>query len=199
MRKIVGGMLLVGIILLAGQLVHSRESEAAYNPDNLIRLHVIANSDLDEDQELKYKVRDVILQELQGDFRNQRDPVEAEIVVNRNLDKIRQIAEDYLQQIGKEVPVKVEYGIFPFPVKAYGSLVLPAGEYRAVRVILGTGQGANWWCVLFPPLCFVDIAQGVPDDASIEEVLRTVRDGGNEASPYKPEFRFKTLELLQNR
>jgi stage II sporulation protein R len=198
-RKIVGGILLVGLILLAGQLVHSRESEVAYNPDNLIRLHVIANSDLDEDQELKYEVRDVILHELQKDFQERRDPAEAERMINNSLDRIQQVAENYLLELGKDVPVKVEYGTFPFPVKAYGSLILPAGEYQAVRVILGSGQGANWWCVLFPPLCFVDVAQGVPDDASIEEVLRTVREGGKEPSPYKPEFRFKILELLQNR
>jgi stage II sporulation protein R len=198
-RKIVGGILLVGLLLLAGQLVHSRESEVAYNPNNLIRLHVIANSDLDVDQELKYEVRDVILQEFRADFQGQRDPAEADRMINNSLDRIRQVAEDYLQGLGKDVPVTVDYGIFPFPVKAYGSLILPAGEYRAVRVILGTGQGANWWCVLFPPLCFVDVAQGVPDDASIEEVLRTVRDRGKETSSYKPEFRFKTLELLQNR
>ncbi|NLC76520.1 MAG: stage II sporulation protein R [Clostridia bacterium] len=200
MRKTVGGLVLVALLLLvAGQLVHSRESEIAYNPDNLVRLHVIANSDLEADQQLKYEVRDIILEELEGDFGQSRSVAEAETMINSRLPAIQQVAESYLKEKGKEVPVRVEYGTFPFPVKAYGSLILPAGEYKAIRVVLGSGQGANWWCVVFPPLCFVDITQSQPDEASVEEVLRSLRSDGDNSATAKPLLKFKTLELLQNR
>jgi stage II sporulation protein R len=126
-------------------------------PDQLIRFHVIANSDTEQDQALKRAVRDAILKE-----------VSPRLAVSQSLDESRQIIKKVRSDMentgrsvvkawGKDYTVHTEYGHFSFPTKSYGSLVLPAGTYEALRVVIGAGQGSNWWCVLFPPLCFIDI------------------------------------------
>ena len=116
---------------------------------NIVRLHVIANSDSDSDQIIKLKVRDALLKQTSADFTKKND------VIN-NLDLYKKIAENTIKENGANYDVSVEYGNFPFPTKHYKNLSLPAGNYDAVRVVIGSGNGKNWWCVLFPPLCFVD-------------------------------------------
>lgn len=128
--------------------------------EKVIRLHVIANSDTAEDQDLKMHVRDRIINELSGKLED-LDGIESSreyIIANTNL--IQSIAEDEIKKRGKDYDVKAVFGQYQFPVKSYGFVTLPAGEYDALRVIIGNGKGSNWWCVLFPPLCFVDITKG---------------------------------------
>ncbi|MGB9885552.1 MAG: stage II sporulation protein R [Moorellales bacterium] len=136
----------------------NRPYQEAYTPDNLIRLHVVANSDRPQDQSLKYRVRDAILQELSPQFARVQGVAEAEEVVRQSRQHLEDIANRCLASAGASYRARVEVGVFAFPTRAYYQTVLPAGSYRAVRVVLGAGEGANWWCVLFPPLCFVDIA-----------------------------------------
>lgn len=198
MRRIMVGSMLAGLLLLVGYGAHLQEAQVAYHPENLVRLHVIANSDLDEDQRLKNEVRDVILEQMGPRFKEAGTIQEVRTILQGNLDYMRQLAENHLQKAGCKDPVRVEYGVFPFPVKGYGSIVLPAGEYEAVKVIIGEGRGANWWCVLFPPLCFVDITQGEIDETSAEEVLLQVRGGGELPASQSPQFKLKTAELLRN-
>jgi len=135
------------------------EVALAPTPDRLIRFHVLANSDSEQDQALKRAVRDAILKE-----------VSPRLAVSQSLDESRQILKQVRPEMedigravvkawGKDYTVHTEYGHFSFPTKSYGSLVLPAGDYEALRVVIGEGQGSNWWCVLFPPLCFIDINQ----------------------------------------
>ncbi|MDR3541939.1 MAG: stage II sporulation protein R [Desulfosporosinus sp.] len=135
----------------------SNELALAPTPDQLIRFHVLANSDSEQDQALKRAVRDAILRE-----------VSPRLAVSQSLDKSRQIIKKVRPEMeeigrsvvkawGKDYAVHTEYGHFSFPTKSYGSLILPAGDYEALRVVIGAGQGSNWWCVLFPPLCFIDI------------------------------------------
>ena len=125
--------------------------------ENLLRLHVIANSDSQEDQELKLKVRDRIIQETGHLFQNTQDATESERILMQNLHTIEQIANDELIKNHSNQRARVEFGNFPFPTKTYGEVSLPAGQYRALRVVLGNGNGKNWWCVMFPPLCFVGV------------------------------------------
>ncbi|MEW5898472.1 MAG: stage II sporulation protein R [Bacillota bacterium] len=138
----------------------------AYNNHNLIRLHVIANSDSPVDQALKYQVRDAIVGAMAEKFGGVENAEQARRIVLENLDYIQQLAAERIRAAGKNYPVTVEMGDFPFPAKTYHSnlydFTLPAGNYEAVRVVLGRGGGANWWCVLFPPLCFVDPGSVVP-------------------------------------
>ncbi|MGI9951134.1 stage II sporulation protein R [Moorellaceae bacterium AZ2] len=191
----------VGIILLllalgglAVGLGRSLEPPAvpAYNPHNLIRLHVVAPSDTDRDQKLKGEVRDVVLAEASKQLKNARDVEEARHWLAQNLATLTRAAEEQLAREGSPYPVKAQWGDFNFPTRAYGSLVLPAGRYEAVRLIIGEGKGENWWCVLFPPLCLVDVA----DNGETRAVVAPLP-----AEPYpqerRVELRFKIIEVLQ--
>ncbi len=164
MRRRVGIAILVGVLLTGllapyiTQVFAKEQASKAYNPENLIRLHIIANSNNAQDQELKYRVRDAIVAALRPELLKLHSRPEAESLLTAERDKIVGIAEQTIAANGYSYPARMEIGNFNFPTRAYGSLVLPAGSYRAVRIVLGQGAGANWWCVLFPPLCFVDVA-----------------------------------------
>jgi len=135
-------------------------ADLAYNMDNLIRLHVVANSDSQADQAVKLAVRDAIL-ESSGRLFTENAPEDAMQAVQASLPLFRSVAERVLAANGYDYPAKVEFGTFYFPERRYGALVLPEGDYQALRVVLGEGQGANWWCILFPPLCYLDVAGGM--------------------------------------
>ncbi len=128
---------------------------------DLIRLHIIANSDAPEDQALKLAVRDAILKGFTGQFAGVASVADAEQAISDNLAGIADTAARVIGAAGKKYQVTAEMGVFPFPVKTYGPFVLPAGEYRALRVVIGLGQGKNWWCILFPPVCFLSIDSAV--------------------------------------
>lgn len=130
----------------------------------IVRLHVIANSDSDGDQLIKLKVRDAILAHANADFTKKSE-------VAAQLDSYKQIAEDVIAQCGCDYAVDVQYGNFKFPTKHYDNISLPAGNYDAVRIVIGEGKGQNWWCVLFPPLCFVD---GTTDDSDAAKKMRSM-------------------------
>jgi len=134
---------------------------AACGNEELIRLHVLANSDSAADQQLKLKVRDGIISYLAPYLENAGTKEEAKQIVLEQRDKLIDIGQQVVAMNGGNYPVDVQIGMFDFPIKSYGSLVLPAGKYEAVRVLVGNAAGSNWWCVLFPPLCFVDITNAV--------------------------------------
>jgi stage II sporulation protein R len=153
------GVLLVGSgVPQALQWVAGERSGVADDRGSLIRLHIIANSDDPGDQEMKYEVRDRLIAALRPELLQLRSRAEAEALLAADRGKIAGIAEQVITDNGYSYPARVEIGDFAFPDRTYGNLVLPAGDYRAVRIVLGQGAGANWWCVLFPPLCFVDIS-----------------------------------------
>lgn len=128
-----------------------------FNPESLIRFHVIANSDSERDQALKRAIRDAILEKVSPRLAVSHSLDESRIILKDLLPEMQSIATEVVKSWGENYTVQAEYGRTEFPTKSYGSLVLPAGEYEAVRILIGKAEGANWWCVLFPPLCFVDI------------------------------------------
>ncbi len=132
----------------------------AYKNGNLIRLHVVANSNSPVDQAIKFQVRDAIVGAMAQKFGQAEDVGQARKIAEENLPYIQQLAVQKVRAAGEDYPVAVEMGEFGFPARTYQhnlyALTLPAGNYQAVRVVLGRGAGENWWCVLFPPLCFVD-------------------------------------------
>jgi len=124
--------------------------------NSLIRIHVLASSNSDTDQQLKLKVKDDVIRYLQLALKQSDSLAESRRIILSSLPQIEQTALQTLQQNGCEDTVTLQYGHFDFPVKYYGSFSLPAGNYEALRILIGEGKGRNWWCVLFPPLCFTD-------------------------------------------
>ncbi|MBE3581043.1 MAG: stage II sporulation protein R [Thermoanaerobacteraceae bacterium] len=189
----IGALLLVLAGLAAGRgSLPDSPAVPAYNPDNLIRLHVVAPSDTDRDQQLKMEVRNVVLAEASKQLKDARDVEEARHWLAQNLATLTRAAEEKLSAEGSPYPVKAQWGDFDFPTRTYGSLVLPQGRYEAVRLIIGEGKGENWWCVLFPPLCLVDVADGGETRAVVAPLA-----GESYPQERRVELRFKIIEVLQ--
>lgn len=132
--------------------------------DKVIRLHVIANSDTFEDQQLKYNIRNKVISTFNKEFENTSTKEESESIIIEKINEIRSEAESIVKNEGYDYEVNVYYGNYKFPRKLYKEIVLPEGYYDAVRIEIGKAEGKNWWCVMFPPLCFVDFGkdQGEP-------------------------------------
>lgn len=165
--------------------------EKAYNTESLIRLHVLAHSDLPSDQELKLQVRDAIIAETSGLFTGITTKEEAWHQLNTHQDVIRQVAEETIHLSGKDYPVKINLGKHDFPENTYGQLLVPAGKYQAMQVVIGEGKGRNWWCVLFPPLCLME---GAMMDEAI--VKRESNSENQVLEEVVVEWRFKYLDAL---
>ncbi|MDD2502546.1 MAG: stage II sporulation protein R [Clostridia bacterium] len=161
--------MLTVIIFLILITAISTSMNSALESNNLIRLHVIANSDSPKDQALKYKVRDQLLLSFGDELNNAKTINDARNLINANLDKFKEIASKEVKKQGYEYPVEASLGVSRFPTRVYGDLVYPAGDYEALRLVIGEGSGANWWCVMFPPLCFVDVSSGVVSEGEMDE------------------------------
>jgi stage II sporulation protein R len=144
-------------------------------PSDAIRLRIIANSDSPEDQQLKRDVRDQIIAAVGKKLHDVTNEQEAESVLKAAVPELDQIAQRVIRQEGFTYTTQTEVGMVPFPTKLYGDQVYPAGNYQALRIVIGQGSGQNWWCVLFPPLCFVDLANGdaVPNKTDFPDATQT--------------------------
>lgn len=170
--------------------------------DSVFRLHVIANSDSKEDQELKLKVRDELLSYMNIISKDSTSKQEAMQIANEHKEEFTQIAKKVIKENGYNYTVNVQIGKADFPTKYYGDITLPAGTYDALKVQIGEAKGQNWWCVMFPPLCFVDVSTGIVPDNSKQELKQSLdneeydlisKTDNNEIS-----FKFKIVELFQN-
>ena len=170
--------------------------------DSVFRLHVIANSNSKEDQELKLKVRDELLSYMNIISKDSTSKQEAMQIANEHKEEFTQIAEKVIKENGYNYTVNVQIGKADFPTKYYGDITLPAGTYDALKVQIGEAKGQNWWCVMFPPLCFVDVSTGIVPDNSKQELKQSLdneeydlisKTDNNEIS-----FKFKIVELFQN-
>lgn len=181
-------VIMLGIMFLTVSIGSAGEARGRNNND-LIRLHVLANSDSEADQALKYKVKDEIVKEFGEKFRENKSIEDTRKYLKNNLSEIEKVAESKLKELGSDYKVEAQLGNFQFPTKYYGSFSLPAGEYEAVRVVIGKGNGANWWCVLFPPMCFVQ----KEDNSQIKNGY-SVQTGTTKHQGIK--VRFKLLEWI---
>jgi stage II sporulation protein R len=129
-------------------------------PQEAIRLRILANSDLEKDQNVKRLVRDEVNKEITEWVGSLTSQEEAKNIIIAGLPELQKIAEDVVASEGLDQNVEIDFGKVQFPTKLYGQYLYPAGEYEAVLITLGKGQGANWWCVLYPPLCFLDFSTG---------------------------------------
>lgn len=151
--------------------------------DKLIRFHIRANSDREEDQALKLKVRDEILDEMEEKFSHTKSLDESRDIIRANMNNMKSITERVIDNEGEKYKVDVSLGQDKFPTRKYGDLVLPAGDYETLLITIGEGKGQNWWCVMFPPLCFVDITHSIAYNVeeNIEKVsTETIRENSKE-------------------
>lgn len=164
---------------------------------SVLRLHILADSDSDRDQQLKLTVRDALL--TSGVLEGADSLAEAEAIAEEKLPEIERIAETVLREQGCKLPVTAELADVDFDKRVYGDITMPAGTYRALRVKIGSAQGHNWWCVMYPPLC-IPAACEVTDDKTTEEEMFTEEELDIMYKPEKYEVRFaiwdKIKELL---
>lgn len=136
------------------------EADDVTIPQESIRLRILADSDSPADQLLKRRIRDAIIEQMNAWVTGPQTIEEARETVRERMPELETLVGRYVREAGYDYTYKVELGVVPFPTKVYGDKVYPAGDYEALRVTLGRGLGQNWWCVLFPPLCFVDVTAG---------------------------------------
>ena len=171
---------LIGIITLAGLLLvsgaykkeQSVNTAAQYQPqiaEEVLRFHVIANSDSDEDQRVKLKVKEAVLESVRPMLANVKTVEEAEEIIEANMPVIETVADNIILEEGYAYKSKGVLGKTNFPIKQYGDMVFPAGEYEAFRILIGEAKGKNWWCVMFPTLCFVDETYDVITEENKEQ------------------------------
>lgn len=169
---------------------------------SVFRLHVLANSNSDEDQALKYKVRDNLLNYMNNICSNCSSKEEAISLVTEHKDEFKQVALETIKNEGYNYDVNINIGNFEFPTKQYGDISLPAGYYDALRVEIGEAKGRNWWCVMFPSLCFIDISSGIVPEESKEELQNVLSDEEysiiSDNNNYEIKFKFKLLEFFAN-
>ncbi len=170
--------------------------------NSVFRLHVIANSDSYEDQNLKYKVRDSLINYMNSLTQNITSKDAAITIAKEHTQDFYDIAHSVIEDNGFNYDVNIEIGNSYFPTKYYGDISLPAGYYDALKVEIGNSAGQNWWCVMFPPLCFVDVSTGiVPDDSknTIKEQLPSEEYALISEAPNNKalKFKFKLIELFE--
>lgn len=170
--------------------------------NSVFRLHVIANSNSTDDQNLKYLVRDALLEYMNTLATESNSKEDAIRIASERIHEFEQIAKNIVNENGYDYPIKIEIGNFSFPTKQYGDISLPSGFYDAMRVKIGSATGQNWWCVMFPPLCFIDITSGIVENSSKDtlqnnlsnEEYLLISDSNNAGI----QFKFKIIEFFEN-
>jgi stage II sporulation protein R len=173
--------------IIPGKKIES-EVDLQTIPDDAIRLRILANSDEEADQAMKRLVRDNVNAYISDLVVEIADIEEARNMIQENLPEIRSIVAETLDSHHEEIPFTVDYSDnVTFPMKMYDHYLYPAGEYEAILITLGEGKGANWWCVLFPPLCFLDFSNGTTVEAEETEEIESNQDKGPALSVGKVE------------
>lgn len=170
----------------------------------VVRFHVLANSNSDEDQALKLKVRDGILKQFRPLLNSSASFDETKKLLSDNIEHITECAEKIIKENGYDYCIAAKVTKSIFPTKEYGDIVFPAGEYEALRIEIGEAKGNNWWCVMFPPLCYVDITQGKVSNKAKDELKNILSDEEYDiVANYKAsgapsiKVKFKIVELWQ--
>ncbi|MFD2655746.1 stage II sporulation protein R [Gracilibacillus thailandensis] len=164
MRKLILFSVLMFLIIgFFPQKVTSNEQSYQVIPDEAIRLRILANSDAEKDQELKHAVRDAVNEEVTEWVEEMDDIDEARQLISSRIDDIDQIVKDTVADETYTVEYRKDV---KFPTKLYDHYLYPAGEYEAILITLGEAEGSNWWCVIFPPLCFLDFSFGTTVEAA---------------------------------
>jgi len=195
-RKVFLSCIIV-VFLLMVSIVAACERIHSGIANGIVRLHIIAASDAECDQRIKLLVKDAIVSSQKEIF---KDGVK-KTLNKEEKEKIKQTAENVLYEQGALYDASVETGKFYFPTKKYENITLPAGKYDAVRVVLGAGEGQNWWCVMYPPLCFNSSAIGKADEESLNILKESMTESeydiiSEESIKIVPAF--KLVEIWQS-
>lgn len=171
--------------------------------NSVLRLHIVANSNSEADQQLKLDIRDRIINDTSRLFVNAGSAEAAIEIAKKNLPEILEIANSEIKNQGFDYSATAKIGEFAFPTKVYGDITLPSGKYRALRLELGAADGENWWCVMYPPLCFADGILVAPDTAK-SKLKDSLSDSEYKLITKEPsgtvpvEIRFKIVEAFQS-
>lgn len=201
MKKIVSygaGSLVVFLYIWIAILGHDPLQPAIAS--KILRFHVLANSDSEVDQKVKEKVRDAVGTYLGPLLSESEDLDETKYIVNQHMDEIIAVAERTLKENGHKSTVSARIAQIDFPEKTYGEYVFPRGEYEALQIVIGEGKGQNWWCVLYPNMCFKGSVYEVIDEDA-KEALKEVLSPWEYADVFnsgKVELRFKILEYFRD-
>lgn len=188
------------MLVIAGGRLYSDSEERQLQKgiaSNIIRFHVRAESDSKEDQWLKLQVKEVVLAYISPVLSKSQSVDESRQLLYNESENIRNVAAATLRSLGDESDVNVYFENCYFPMKTYGDMTFPPGEYEAFRVDIGEAQGKNWWCVLYPPLCFVDAVYGEVPEESKEELKGVLTEEEySMVSGENVKFRFKYLKIF---
>ena len=209
MRKYIVTIIIIAALGLIGydrmsrcEAIGASAEPDPYQPkiaEKILRFHILANSDSDKDQKVKEKVRDAIGNYLAPQLEEARDLSDTKNIVTRHMDEIVTVAEETLEKEGYSYGASARLATVDFPVKTYGSYTFPAGEYEALEITLGEGNGHNWWCVLYPNMCFQGTVYEVVEEEA-DEALREVLTPEEYADVFNErnyQIRFRFAEVLQ--
>lgn len=192
-------LLVIYVFFSAYSYVNAVSTDIA---NSVFRLHVIANSDTEEDQNLKLQVRDALLEYMNFLCSSTSSKEKAMSIAQEHIGDFYEIAQEVIISSGYDYPVNITIGKYDFPTKNYADVSLPAGIYDALRVEIGSASGQNWWCVMFPPLCFVDVSSGVVPEDSKELLQDSMSDEEydliTDANSSEMNVKFKIVELFEN-
>lgn len=178
MKKILSIMNVVVILLfiVSNNAASAKEGTSVQKDiaSKIIRFHVIANSNNVQDQSLKLKIKDEIIKYMNPKLSKSKDISESREILKRQDKNIIKIANKVMEEKGYSYSVKTTLDKENFPIKTYGNITLPQGKYEAYRVVIGSGKGQNWWCVMFPPLCFVDVTKGEVSSKKTENQMKKI-------------------------
>lgn len=170
--------------------------------NNIFRLHILANSNSIEDQSLKLKIRDNIINYLENLCINCSSKSEYISIIEKNIENLKAITTQAIIENGYNYSINIEIGNFYFPTKHYGNISYPAGFYDGLKIKIGEAEGQNWWCSLFPPLCFTDISSGIIDDNTRKNLENNISSEefniiSSNNTIYK--IKFKLIEFLNEK
>ena len=169
---------LLAALLYAAGRAQPTDLQTAVRTGELVRIHILAHDDSEEQQAIKLHVRDAILEAFTPLLQNAPSGAAAAGIARENLELAQATAESAAREMGFAGEVRAEFGVFAFPERTYGAQVVPAGDYPALRIVLGDGAGRNWWCVMYPPLCFSgeDYEGEIRFESSLANWLRGIRE-----------------------
>lgn len=182
---------ITGGVMRERQLEEKIEETQEGLAEEVFRFHVLANSNSEADQSLKLEVRDAVLSYMKKSLPEDTTKEETKAWAEENLETLELVAEAEMRNHGYGYQAEAQVGIVDFPEKTYGDITFPAGDYEALQIVLGEGKGNNWWCVLYPNLCFIDSVYAVVPEEGKEEMENVLTEEEYEMVTMGTKFKIK--------